>query len=119
MEEEEEEGAAAAAAGGGAGSGAAGSVAEAAGAEVGPSRGFSLAETELGLSASIDPWLRGQASIALHPDNSVSVEEAFVQTTSLGNGLSLLRDIAPTLLDLMALPQPEEMTGRSLIGNTA
>ena len=30
-----------------------------------------------------------------------------------------LRDIAPTLLDLMALPQPAEMTGRSLIGNTA
>ncbi|MEY3516903.1 MAG: hypothetical protein RIS67_1120, partial [Pseudomonadota bacterium] len=30
-----------------------------------------------------------------------------------------LRDIAPTLLDLMALPQPEEMTGRSLIGHHA
>jgi hypothetical protein len=59
-----------------------------AGAE-GPSRGFSLGESELGLSASIDPWLRGQASIALHGDNTVSVEEAFVQTTSLGNGLSL------------------------------
>ena len=30
-----------------------------------------------------------------------------------------LRDIAPTLLDLLALPQPSEMTGRSLIGNPA
>ena len=60
-----------------------------AGAEVGPIRGLSLAESELTLSASIDPWLRGQASIALHPDNSVSVEEAFVQTTSLGAGLTL------------------------------
>ena len=30
-----------------------------------------------------------------------------------------LRDIAPTLLDLMALPQPPEMTGRSLIGSSA
>ena len=30
-----------------------------------------------------------------------------------------LRDIAPTLLELLALPQPDEMTGRSLIGNTA
>ncbi len=58
--------------------------------EIGPgSRGFSLAESELGLSASIDPWLRGAINIALHPDNEVSVEEAFVQTTSLGNGLSL------------------------------
>ena len=60
------------------------------GAGVGPgTRGLGLAESELGLSASIDPWLRGAASIALHPDDSVSVEEAFVQTTALGNGLSL------------------------------
>jgi hypothetical protein len=58
------------------------------GAEVGPgTRGFSLAESELGFAASIDPWLRGVANIALHPDDSVSVEEAYVQTTSLGNGL--------------------------------
>ena len=61
-----------------------------AGSAAGPvGRGFSLAESELTLAASIDPWLRGQASIALHPDNTVSVEEAFVQTTSLGNGLTL------------------------------
>lgn len=60
------------------------------GAEVGPgSRGFGLGESELGLSASIDPWLRGVASLALSPDNSVSVEEAYVQTTALSNGLSL------------------------------
>jgi hypothetical protein len=52
-------------------------------------RGFSLAESELDLSASVDPWLRGAANISLHPDNTVSVEEAYVQTTSLGNGLSL------------------------------
>jgi hypothetical protein len=59
-------------------------------APIGPqTRGFSLAETELGLAASIDPWLRGQAAISFAPDNSVEVEEAFVQTTSLGNGLSL------------------------------
>ena len=61
-----------------------------AGSAAGPvGRGFSLAESELTLAANIDPWLRGQASIALHPDNTVSVEEAFVQTTSLGNGLTL------------------------------
>lgn len=61
-----------------------------AGAEIGPgARGLSLAESELGLSASIDPWLRGVAHIALHPDNAVSVEEAFVETTALGHGLSL------------------------------
>jgi hypothetical protein len=60
------------------------------GAEIGPgTRGFSLAESELGFAASIDPWLRGAANIALHPDDTVSVEEAFIQTTSLGNGISL------------------------------
>ncbi len=61
-----------------------------AGADVGPgSRGFGLAESELGLAANIDPWLRGAANISLHPDNTVSVEEAYVQTTALSNGLSL------------------------------
>ncbi len=60
------------------------------GSEAGPgSRGFALAESELGLSASIDPWLRGVANIALHPDDAVSVEEAYVQTTALSHGLSL------------------------------
>jgi hypothetical protein len=59
-------------------------------AEIGPgTRGLSLAETELGFSANIDPWWRGAASIALTPDNEAEVEEAFVQTTALGNGLSL------------------------------
>ena len=61
-----------------------------AGVQSGPgTRGFSLAESELALAASIDPWLRGAANIALHPDDTVSVEEAYIQTTSLGNGLSL------------------------------
>jgi len=59
-------------------------------AEIGPgTRGFSLAESELGFAASIDPWWRGAANIALHPDDTVSVEEAYVQTTSLGNGLAV------------------------------
>jgi len=59
-------------------------------AEVGPgTRGLSLSESELGFSANIDPYLRGSAAIAIAPDNTVSVEEAFVQTTSLGNGLTL------------------------------
>jgi Phosphate-selective porin O and P len=61
-----------------------------AGLQVGPStRGFSLAETELALAASVDPWLRGAANISLAPDDKVSVEEAYVQTTSLGEGFSL------------------------------
>jgi hypothetical protein len=60
------------------------------GSEPGPgTRGFSLAETELGFAASIDPWLRGAANISVHPDDTISVEEAYVQTTSLGNGFSV------------------------------
>ncbi|MCL2524721.1 MAG: porin [Betaproteobacteria bacterium] len=59
-------------------------------AEIGPGRrGFSLAETELGFTASIDPWFQGAAYIALAPDNSVSVEGAYIQTTGLGHGLTL------------------------------
>ncbi|HSV82488.1 MAG TPA: hypothetical protein VLK85_25120, partial [Ramlibacter sp.] len=59
-------------------------------AEIGPGeRGFSLAESELAISASIDPWFSGAAHVALAPDNSVSVEEAYVQTTGLRNGLSV------------------------------
>jgi hypothetical protein len=59
-------------------------------AEIGPgTRGFSLTESELGFAASIDPWLRGAANISLHPDNTLSIEEAFIETTALDNGLSL------------------------------
>jgi hypothetical protein len=53
------------------------------------SRGLSLAESELDLAASIDPWFRGAANISLRPDDSVGIEEAYVQTTGLGNGLTL------------------------------
>jgi len=61
-----------------------------AGSEAGPGpRGFSLGESELGLSASIDPWWRGAINLALHSDDAVSVEEGFVQTTALGHGLTL------------------------------
>lgn len=57
--------------------------------DAGPgARGFNLTESELGFAANIDPWLRGVANISLHPDDSVSVEEAFIQTTTLGNGLT-------------------------------
>jgi hypothetical protein len=60
------------------------------GAEIGPgTRGFSVSESELGFAASIDPWLRGAASISIQSDNRISVEEAYVQTTSLGNGFAL------------------------------
>ncbi len=60
------------------------------GAAIGPgTRGLSLAESELGLAANIDPWWSGAANIALEPDDTVSIEEAYVRTTALGHGLGL------------------------------
>ena len=55
----------------------------------GYSRSFSLAESELAISANIDPQFRGVATIALAPEGGSSVENAYVQTTSLGNGFNL------------------------------
>ena len=52
-------------------------------------RGFSLAETELAFSASVDPYFYGQFTASVQPDNSVDIEEAFVQTTALGHGFTL------------------------------
>ena len=52
------------------------------------SQGFSLKESELGIAANIDPQFRGVATIALDPDEGMSVENAFVQTTALGNGFN-------------------------------
>ncbi|MBJ7311224.1 hypothetical protein ACFOLJ_27535 [Rugamonas sp. CCM 8940] len=60
------------------------------GGEGGPgSRGFSLGESELTMAANIDPQFAGQLTFALGADNTVGVEEAFVQTRALSNGLNL------------------------------
>ena len=52
-------------------------------------RGFSLGESEINLSANIDPFLFGWLNISLPNDNSISVEEAYVQSTSLGEGITV------------------------------
>ncbi len=54
-----------------------------------PRRGLSLAESELGISANIDHLFYGAMLFSIHPDNSVSTEEAFIQTTALPHGLTL------------------------------
>ena len=56
---------------------------------MGHERGFNLGESELGISANIDANYRGVATLALDPAGGVSVENAFVQTSALGNGLNL------------------------------
>lgn len=58
--------------------------------EVGPgSRSFNLGESELTLSANIDPRFAGQLTFALSPENEVEVEEAYVRTRALGGGFNL------------------------------
>lgn len=60
------------------------------GGEVGPgSRGFQLGESELSLSANIDPTFSGRLTFSLTGDDKVSVEEAVIERQGLANGLSL------------------------------
>ena len=60
------------------------------GGEVGPpKRSFDLGESELVLSASVDPYFRGHLVAALTPENEVEVEEAYFQTLALGKGFTL------------------------------
>ena len=51
-------------------------------------RGFSVNHTELILGASIDPYWRGQAILAL-ADGEVEVEEAWFQSLAIGHGVGL------------------------------
>ena len=57
--------------------------------DVGPgTRGFSLGESELTISANIDPDWRGTAIASLKPEGGVSMDNAYFQSLGLGNGLS-------------------------------
>jgi len=57
--------------------------------DTGYTHGFSLQESELSLSADIDPQYSGVGTFSLAPEGGISVENAFVQTSALGNGLNL------------------------------
>ena len=58
--------------------------------EVGPgNRGLSLGETELVFSANIDPHFRGTLIAALAPDDSIGVEEGFIESVGLARGLGI------------------------------
>ena len=50
-------------------------------------RGFSIAESELGLSANVDDKIYGNLVFSLAPDNSIEVEEAYGMFTSLPYGI--------------------------------
>jgi hypothetical protein len=55
----------------------------------GYTRGFSLQESELGIAADIDPLFCGVGTFSLAPGGGITVENGFVQTSALGNGLNL------------------------------
>lgn len=58
------------------------------GGEVGPGeRGFTLGESELTFSGSIDPLFQGSLTLAITPENEAEVEEAYVQTQAHPDGL--------------------------------
>jgi hypothetical protein len=57
--------------------------------DIGPgARSFSLGESEITMAASIDPMFSGQLTFSLSGEDTVSVEEAFLQTRELGGGLN-------------------------------
>jgi hypothetical protein len=51
-------------------------------------RGFSIAESELALSANVDDKIYGNLIFSLSPDNTVEVEEAYGMYTALANGFT-------------------------------
>lgn len=55
----------------------------------GYTRRFSLQESELGIAADIDPLFCGVGTFSLAPGGGITVENGFVQTSALGNGLNL------------------------------
>jgi hypothetical protein len=59
------------------------------GGEVGPGeRSFNLGESELTLSANIDPYFSGVLTAAITGEDEIEVEEAFVRTSTLPEGFT-------------------------------
>jgi len=52
-------------------------------------RGFGLGESELSMSANIDDLLWGRFTTSFDANNNISVEEAFLETYGLGDGLTI------------------------------
>jgi hypothetical protein len=52
-------------------------------------RGLSLSESEINFQANVDPYLYGNLTLSISPENDLSIEEAFLQTTSLPWGFTV------------------------------
>jgi hypothetical protein len=60
------------------------------GGDVGPpNRGLSLGESELALAANVDHMFRGTGIFSISSDNSIEVEEAYIQTLALSYGFTI------------------------------
>ena len=51
--------------------------------------GLSLGETELAIESNVDDLFHGWATVSLHEDDTVGVEEAYLNTLSLPDGFAL------------------------------
>jgi hypothetical protein len=61
-----------------------------AGDEIGPGeRSFNLGESEVTLSANVDPYFMGSVTFAMTPEDELEVEEAFFRTLGLPSGFTL------------------------------
>jgi hypothetical protein len=54
-----------------------------------PNRGLSLGESELALAANVDHLFRGTGIFSVSSDNSIEVEEAYIQTLALSYGFTV------------------------------
>jgi hypothetical protein len=54
-----------------------------------PDRGLSLGESELSIAANVDHVFRGTGIFSISSDNSIEVEEAYIQTLALSNGVTI------------------------------
>src|SRR5689334_2395676 len=54
-----------------------------------PNRGLSLGESELAIAANVDQIFRGTGIFSVSSDNSIQVEEAYIQTLALSNGFTI------------------------------
>jgi len=60
------------------------------GGEVGPPpRSFSLGESELSISANVDPTFSGRLTVSITPDDRIAVEEALFERQGLFEGATL------------------------------
>lgn len=60
------------------------------GDEIGPGpRSFNLGESELNISANIDPYFSGLFVLGVSPENEASVEEAYIHHTGVLPGLTI------------------------------